>query len=229
MHSARARQRPDELASFQLLREQAQSISGPPQQLNQITSPAPKGEDVTGKRVLGERGLHQRRQTMHAAAHIRHAGSEPHLGAARRADHTRCARQSSTTPSTCESTAPRTRIVAPMKVISINASEFTGGRAGAGRVVFTGSSAAALLSRALSPATVCVVEYCTIQRRSRFALIPWASAIPDTETPGRSHSCTKARLAATLYVRRPLVAGLRIRPSTSSALFSGMVSTTQMN
>src|ERR1700686_93632 len=163
---------------------------------------------------------------MHAAAHIRHAGCEPHLGAARRADHARCARQSNTTPSTCESTAPRTRIVAPMKLISMNASAFTEGRAEAGRVVFTGSSAAPLVSRVLSPEPDGVAEYCTIQRRSRFALIPCASAIPATEMPGRLHSCTKARFAARLYVRHPLVAGLRIRPSTSSVLFSGMVSTT---
>src|SRR5665213_363183 len=96
--------------------------------------------------------------------------------------------------------------------------------------VVTGSNVAAVPMDDASPAVAALAsEYCSIHRRSRFALTPCVSAVRATDTPGRLHSSANARLAGTLYERRPFSPCLMTRPATTSALFSDMVSTFQMN
>jgi hypothetical protein len=156
---------------------------------------------------------------MHPSTHVRNPGSQPHLRVGRKPDHARWARQSSTVRSALASTGPRTRSDAPMKLISMH--ESADDRAAAGAVL-TGKSATPELASlpALAPGA-----YRVIHRRSRFALIQWAKAVPATDTPGRRHICTKACFAALLYVRLPLTGPRTTRPSTTSALLSVMVST----
>src|ERR1700691_6201926 len=150
---------------------------------------------MPGERLGQQRCLHQRCQAMHPSAHVCHTRSQPHLRVGGQSDHARWAKQSSTAPSARVSTTPRIRIVAPTKVISMQESEEGGTRTVGADAVLTGSSAAAemppLAGFAPGP-------YCAIHRRSKLALIPCARAVLATDTPGRRHSCTTARFAASL-------------------------------
>jgi hypothetical protein len=90
----------------------------------------------------------------------------------------------------------------------------------------TGSSvAAAALDEASDAIGAVASEYRTIDLRTRFAFTPCVSAVRATDTPGRLHSAASARLAVTLYERRPFFLCLVTKPATTSALFSDMVST----
>jgi len=111
-----------------------------------------------------------------------------------------------------------------MKLISMHESE-DGTRTVAVGGLLTGTSDALGLR---SLADFAPGAYCTIHRRSRFALMPCASAVLATDTPGRRHICTSARFAATLYVRRPPGGARTTRPSTISMLFSVIVSTRKL-
>jgi hypothetical protein len=105
-------------------------------------------------------------------------------------------------------------------------SELIAGRVELGIDLVTGSSAAAgVLGTASCVPLGLTSAYCITHRRSRLALTPCRSAIRATETPGRLHSSAKARLAATLYVRRPFDPCFVTSPATTSTLFSDMVST----
>src|SRR5580698_9411627 len=173
---------------------------------------------MSGERLGQQRGLYQCRQAVHPATHIGHASGQPHLGVGWQSNHARWARQSSTARSARASTIPRTRIVVPMKMISMQ-SEDEAARNVADDPVLTGTS------DTLVPASLAGLPpgpYSTIHRRSRLALIPLASAVLATETPGRIQLWTNARLPATLYVRRPPGGARTTRPSTTSTLFSAM-------
>jgi hypothetical protein len=108
-----------------------------------------------------------------------------------------------------------------MKLISMHESDDDTRKVAAGGLLTGTSDAPELPSLAdLEPG-----PNSTIHRRNRFALIPCASAVLATDTPGRRHICTSARLATALYVRRPPGGARTTSPSTISTLFSVMVST----
>jgi hypothetical protein len=94
---------------------------------------------------------------------------------------------------------PRTRIVVFINTISMLDSGDDDTRDVTADTVLTGTSETSVPG----PADLPPGPYCSIQRRSRFALMPLASAVLATDTPGRKQLCTSARLAATLYVRLP--------------------------
>jgi len=98
------------------------------------------------------------------------------------------------------------------------------GRDELGIGVVTGSNAAALGAAPRVP-TGLTWQYSLTHRRSRLALILCCNANAATETPGPRHSSANARLAATLYVRRPFDPSLVTNPVTTSVLLSDMVST----
>src|SRR5262249_25652158 len=109
-HHALLGARPDESPPLQPFGEQAQPVTIPPQQLDQITAAAPEAKHVTGKRILPEHRLRLRRQTVEPLAHVSSTGRQPHSGARRQTVH----RSSSTTcRSVSELTSPRRRTRAP--------------------------------------------------------------------------------------------------------------------
>jgi hypothetical protein len=59
------------------LRKQTQTVTIPPEQLDQIATPAPKDEDMTGEGVLFENGLHRRTQSGETTSKVRHSGGDP--------------------------------------------------------------------------------------------------------------------------------------------------------
>ncbi len=77
MHGPAARLRPHEAAIFQPLREQTQAVTIPPQQLDSITTAAPKSEQLTRERMLGELRLHDRGQPIEPVAQVRDPAREP--------------------------------------------------------------------------------------------------------------------------------------------------------
>src|ERR1039457_2585274 len=141
-------------ASFKPLRKQTHPISRPPQKLYQVTAFTAKSEHVAGERILRQRCLYHRRQTMHPTTHVGHSSGQPNPRASGQRYHTRCARQSSTTPSTRASTVPRTRMVAAAKVISMYESEPGAARVALGIGVVTGSNVAEVSLDDASPAVV---------------------------------------------------------------------------
>jgi hypothetical protein len=116
-------------------------------------------------------------------------------------------------------------MVAVAKVISMWESELNTARFARGIGVLTGTSTADVARGAGSSNDPFAPEYRTIHRRRRFALIPCVSAVRATDTPGCLQSSANARLPETLYVRRPFTPCRTTKPSTTSTLFSDMVST----
>jgi len=110
-------------------------------------------------------------------------------------------------------------MVAPMKLNSMTES---GGRDGVDTML-TGTNDGTDFGLPLASR-----PYFVIHRRSRFALMPCAKAVLATDTPGRWHISTSACFADLLYVRRPLAGARTTSPSTSSTLFSVMVSTKKL-
>ena len=83
MHAALGGVRPDEAAAFQALGKQAQSITVPPQQFDQIATSATEDKDVPTKGIGSQVLLHDRRQTIEATAHVCYAGGQPDTCACR--------------------------------------------------------------------------------------------------------------------------------------------------
>src|ERR1700681_4495117 len=87
-----------------------------PQNLDQPAAPTAEHEQMAVVGVAFERFLRQQRQAVEALAHVRVAGRQPHLRAARNRDHRRLAFASTATITrTVEaSTGPVIRIRAPV-------------------------------------------------------------------------------------------------------------------
>src|SRR5713226_5279681 len=107
---------PDEAATFQPLRKQAHALPVMPQHLDQATATAAEHEQMAVVRIALERLLYQQRQAVEALAHVRAAGRQPHLRAARNRDHRRLAFASAATITLTvdASTGPVIRIRAPV-------------------------------------------------------------------------------------------------------------------
>ena len=75
-----------------------------PQQLDQIAALAAEHEHVATMRIALSVVFHERREPVHAAAHVGHAGGQPDLRARRQRDHERRDRQSITTCSASRDT-----------------------------------------------------------------------------------------------------------------------------
>jgi len=77
------------MALLQTFCKQAQTVAIEPQTLNDVSSPAPKDEDMTGERLLLQDGLNLRTESIEAATKISHASSQPDLGPCGKMDHLR--------------------------------------------------------------------------------------------------------------------------------------------
>jgi hypothetical protein len=107
------------MAAFKALGKKAETLAVMPDAFDQPTAPATKQINRAAKRILTKRLLHQRRQAIHAATHIRMATSEENPRPSRRANH-RPASAARTRPKAAPSTAASTLINAPPgSVISI--------------------------------------------------------------------------------------------------------------
>src|SRR5271154_1792629 len=72
------RRRPDEAAAFKPLGEQAHALTVVPDHLDQVTSAAPKNEEIAAMRVVPQNFLDLQRQAGPALAHIRMARGQPY-------------------------------------------------------------------------------------------------------------------------------------------------------
>jgi hypothetical protein len=72
------RRGPDEAAAFKPLGEQAHALTVMPNHLDQVTSAAPKNEEIAAVRVVPENFLDLQRQAGPALAHIRMARGQPY-------------------------------------------------------------------------------------------------------------------------------------------------------
>jgi hypothetical protein len=107
------------MAAFKALGKKAETLAVMPDAFDQPTTLAAKQINRAAKRILTKRLLHQRRQAIHAATHIRMATGKENLRPSRRANH-RPASAARTRPKAALSTAASTRINAPPgSVISI--------------------------------------------------------------------------------------------------------------
>ena len=78
--------RPGEPAPLQTLGMEHETLTIPPQQLDQIATLAPEGVHRTAKRILAQPLLYQRGQPVEALAHVRDPGRQIHPDTARRPD-----------------------------------------------------------------------------------------------------------------------------------------------
>jgi hypothetical protein len=100
------------MAAFKALGKKAKTLAVMPDAFDQPTAPAAKQINRATKRILTKRLLHQRRQAIHAATHIRMATGKKNARPSRRANH-RPVRAARTRPKAAPSTAASTRIIAP--------------------------------------------------------------------------------------------------------------------
>jgi len=107
------------MTAFKALGKKAETLAVMPDAFDQPTTLATKQINRAAKRILTKGLLHQRRQAIHAATHIRMATGKENPRPSRRANH-RPARAARTRPKAAPSTAASTRIIAPPgSVISI--------------------------------------------------------------------------------------------------------------
>src|SRR5690349_2985985 len=116
-YRAARRLRPDESSAFQSLREEAQRIPRPPQQLDQIPATTTKVEYVTRKRVFLQYVLHHPAQPGKTSPQIGHSCCDPDARPCRQPDH--LAKHSNTARNASTSTAPATRTIPFPTLISI--------------------------------------------------------------------------------------------------------------
>src|SRR5438046_2588414 len=203
---------PHEAAALQAFLEQTQTIAAPPQQLHQVATPATKGEDVTGERILSQRNLHLRRQTVHAATHVGHARRKPHARASRQPNHG-CDSSATTSRNTSPSMPPlsvtRPSGSAISSELALNdaardwrsdINDTVGGVDGCAcdSISATGSIAGAGIATACARARKCSRRHLN----KILAFSRWSSAIRATEARGASVSSTRRRLNAASCVRR---------------------------
>ena len=107
------------MPAFKALGKKAETLAVMPDAFDQPTTLAAKQINRTAKRILTKRLLHQRRQAIHAATHIRMATGKENTRPSRRANH-RPASAARTRPKAAPSTAASTRTnTPPGSVISI--------------------------------------------------------------------------------------------------------------
>jgi hypothetical protein len=107
------------MAAFKALGKKAETLAVMPDAFDQPTTLAAKQINRAAKWILTKGLLHQRRQAIHAATHIRMATGEENPCPSRRANH-RPASAARTRPKAAPSTAASTRTNAPPgSVISI--------------------------------------------------------------------------------------------------------------
>jgi hypothetical protein len=107
------------MPAFKALGKKAETLAIMPDAFDQPTALSAKQINRTTKRILTKGLLHQRRQAIHAATHIRLPTGKENPRPSRRANH-RPASAARTRPKAAPSTAASTRIIAPpASVISI--------------------------------------------------------------------------------------------------------------
>src|SRR5271163_887749 len=97
--------RPHESALIEPLGEQAQPVSVPKKDLDDLGPLAPEGEQMAAKRILLQRALNQQRQPVHALPHVGVAQRQMHFHPCRH-DHHRASSRSATCRRTASGSAP---------------------------------------------------------------------------------------------------------------------------
>ncbi len=83
MHFPFTAHRPHEAALLEAFGEQAQPVTIGPQYFHHFATAAPEDEDMPGERVILQRVLHLRGQTVEATTHIGDASDDPDSGTGR--------------------------------------------------------------------------------------------------------------------------------------------------
>ena len=190
--------RPDEAATLQALGKEAQAVTIPPQQFDEIATPATEDEDVTTEGISAQPLLGDSCQTIEAPAHVGHPGGEPDARSRRQADH-RGRRVVSTVCRTSRSTRPLREMRARPSSMSIRpgGDSSTDDRAGSSGMTVTGRS-----DGALSATVVLAMGNCRRHLCSWLALMPWAIATPAIDAPGCRLASTALCLNSRLWVLR---------------------------
>jgi len=209
--------RPDESAFLQSLGKQAHALTIPPQQLDDVAALSSKHKDVAREGILRERALHQRGQTIKAAAHVRQTRGQPHACSRRQTDHATSRRVCSTQRTLASSTAPHRRTRAPPNSISMTPTGVARAAAlptpgGTGLIAPLGGDGSIVTGSKTTSGRrgLTAVEWPSCWRlhlNTRFAFTPCSSAMAATEAPLCSVSTTSLRLNAALCLRFVVLAG----------------------
>src|SRR5579863_764163 len=217
------RRRPDETAPFKSLGEQAHALTVMPDHLDQVTSAAPKNEEIAAVRVVPQNFLDLQRQAGPALAHIRMARGQPYPCPRRQGrdprgpDHwpstarTRRKASASTWRSTRRRRPPDSSIsITPPADISVT-SPRTGTTTGANT---SATSSGAVTASTFGPTTTGMKpgtigldrdrnpSACRRHVYKRPVEIPYRRATTAPEEPERASSATIASFCSTLHRRR---------------------------
>src|SRR5690606_15704965 len=147
VHHAALGLRPYKATTLEPLREQAQSITIPPQQLHPIAPPAAKDEQLTGERIFRQLHLYDRSQPVKALAHVGRAARDPDASFRGQANH-RAHSSATTRSSSSRANSPRrrTHFCAPRSISTHSSTVLRTDRAGVDTFfpTFTGTSAVRL-------------------------------------------------------------------------------------
>src|SRR5919112_4239407 len=154
------RLRPHKATLLQPLCHENQALAVPDQNLQQVTSTSTKAEYRAAVRILREHGLHLRGQAVESLAHIGRAASKVDARTRRWAEHQRPPSSASTMRSVTASTAPVTRMLAPLgsTISRLPAASTAAGTAGgAGKAGGGGSCTTATgANPAIAVASICL-------------------------------------------------------------------------
>src|SRR5208282_1069954 len=186
-HHSIGRRRPDESATLQPLRKQAQALPVMPQDLEQSAAAPTEHEQMPAVRIPLERLLHQQRQAIKTLAHVGMASRQPNPRAAWGRDHHRRLPFASAfiRADTVEaSTGPEIRIRPPPANSISMTPVLSGDGEGAAPVsagTATGWNTAGVCTRSQS---------CWRQRNNWLLWIPAARATSEATAPGSIASAT---------------------------------------
>lgn len=193
MHFPFAGHRPHEAAPLDTFGEQAQPVTIGPQYFHHFATAAPEDEDMPGERVIFQRVLHLRGQTVEATTHIGDASDDPDSGTGRQRYHRGSPFNSpSNTRSRAGVIVPCSFIVPPGSATSQQGTSagdgsVRGAGATGGGTILTGSSSTGRLSLRFS--FPCL--YWWRQLNSRLSLIPCSRARRATLVSGCIDSSTR--------------------------------------
>ena len=121
-HRAAQGLRPYKAALLQSFGKQTQALSVLPQQLDDVTTPAPEHKDMATERVLLQSVLRNGCQGTKTAAHVGQPRRQPDSGACGQADHAHSRSAGKTLRTLAGSTLPRSSMRAPAISISMTPS-----------------------------------------------------------------------------------------------------------
>jgi hypothetical protein len=205
--------RPNETAFLQPFGIQTQALAIQPQQLDDVTTAAPKHKDVATKGVKLQRALRKGSQAIESTAHVGEACCQPDPVACGQAYHAQPRSASRTLRTLAGSTLPRSSKRAPPISASMTPSlragvPGSGSGAGAVRNDSWGSTdTASSTGRGDIRAECWRSSFARRHLKTKLALTPCSRATAATDAPGCSVSSSSLRLKAALWWRLVLMTG----------------------